>query len=84
MIVPMSSPGSPDRTTWAVECNRCQRREPGGTLTDWLISDYELDVHLCPRCERRVSRAILTASFGRSSLRVRASTAALRLLGVRP
>lgn len=84
MIVPMPSSDCPDGTTWSVECNRCRRREPSVWLLGWLVSDAELDVHLCPRCERRVSRAILALSFGRSPLRVRASTAALRLLGVRP
>jgi hypothetical protein len=79
VIVPLFSPDNTDLTAWAVECNRCKRRQLGGTTGDWLVSDDVLDVHFCPRCEKIVARKLFRAAWPR--LWDRVAGAAWRLVG---
>lgn len=65
MIVSLPSSDNTSPAAWAVECNRCERRQLGGTTDDWLVSDDVLDVHFCPRCEKIVARKLFRAAWPR-------------------
>jgi hypothetical protein len=53
-----------DVIDWPAICDGCGTKRSVTAISDWLSTDARLDFHLCPRCERRVSRQILRRAVG--------------------